>query len=57
VTYNSGTSGLTRPRFEIEFNDNGKIKKRLIMLPGTLAGGQNEADKAIQIMREEKLLS
>ena len=57
VTYNSGTSGLTRPRFEIEFNDNGEIKKRLIMLPGTLAGGQNEADKAVQIMREEKLLS
>src|SRR5690606_5642820 len=30
VTYNAGTFGLTRPRFEIEFNDNGQIKKRLI---------------------------
>ena len=57
VTYNAGTSGLTRPRFEIEFNDNGQIKKRLIMLPGTLGGGQSEGDKAVQIMKEEKLLS
>lgn len=57
VTYNSGTSGLTRPRFEVEFNDNGQVKKRLIMLPGTLTGGQSEAEKAVQIMREEKLLS
>ena len=57
VTYNSGTSGLTRPRFEVEFNDNGQLKKRLIMLPGTLAGGQSEADKAVQIMRDERLLS
>jgi hypothetical protein len=57
VTYNAGTSGLTRPRFEIEFNDNGQIKKRLIMLPGTLGGGQREGDKAVQIMKEEKLLS
>ena len=57
VTYNAGTSGLTRPRFEIEFNDNGQIKKRLIMLPGTLGGGQSEGTKAVQIMKEEKLLS
>jgi hypothetical protein len=57
VTYNAGTSGLTRPRFEIEFNENGKIKKRLIMLPGTLGGGQSEGDKAVQIMKDEKLLS
>ena len=57
VTYNAGTSGLTRPRFEIEFNDNGQIKKRLIMLPGTLGGGQSEGDKAVQIMKDEKLLS
>lgn len=57
VIYNSGTPGLTRPRFEIRFNDKGKIKKRLIMLPGTLGGGQSEGDKAVQIMRDEKLLS
>jgi hypothetical protein len=57
ITYNSGAAGLTRPRFEIEFNDRGQIKKRLIILPGTLTGGRSEADKAIQIMREERLLS
>lgn len=57
VTYNAGTSGLSRPRFEVEFTDNGLIKKRLIMLPGTLTGGRNEADKAVQIMKDEKLLS
>ena len=57
VIYNAGTSGLTRPRFEIEFNDNGQIKKRLIMLPRTLGGGQSEGDKAVQIMKDEKLMS
>lgn len=56
VTYNARTSGLTRPRFEIEFNDNGQIKKRLIMLPGTLVGGQSEGEKAVKIMKDEKLL-
>ena len=57
VTYNPGISGLTRSRFEIEFNDNGQTKKRLILLPGTLAGEQSERNKAVQIMRDEKLLS
>ena len=43
---------------EILFEDeNGKIKKRLIMLPGSLNGGQNETDLAVQIMREEQLLN
>jgi hypothetical protein len=57
VTYNPGISGLTRPRFEIEFYDSGQIKKRLIMLPGTLAGQEREKNKAVQIMKAEKLLS
>jgi hypothetical protein len=57
VTYNPGISGLTRSRFEVEFDDNGQIKKRLIMLPGTLRGGQSESNKAVQIMRDEKLIS
>jgi len=52
-----GTSGLSRSRFEIEFNEGGKIKKRLILLPGSMTGGQNEADKAVEIMRGEKLLA
>jgi len=50
--------GLTRSRFEVKFEQgNGKIKKRLIMLPGSMTGGQNETDKAIEIMTEEKLLN
>lgn len=57
VTFNAGTPGLTRPRFEVEFSDNGQIRKRLIMLPGTLTGGQSEAKKAVQIMRDEMLLN
>ena len=49
--------GLTRSRFEIMFEDeNGKVKKRLIMLPGSLTGGKIETDKAIEMMIEEKLL-
>lgn len=51
-----GTSGLSRSRFEIEFNEGGKIKKRLILLPGSLTGGLDETDKAVKIMKEEKLL-
>lgn len=49
--------GLTRSRFEVFFeNEHGKQKKRLIMLPGTLSDGQNETEKAIKIMVEEKLI-
>jgi hypothetical protein len=57
VNYNAGILGLTRPRFEIEFNYNGQIKKRLIILPGILDAGQSEGDKAVQIMKNEKLLN
>lgn len=52
-----GITGLTRSRFEIEFNENGKIRKRLIMLPGFLSGGKTETAKAIEIMKEEELLN
>jgi len=49
--------GLTRSRFEVLFeNENGKIMKRLIMLPGSMTGGKKETEKAIRIMTEEKLL-
>lgn len=48
---------LTRSRFEIYFkNENDKIKKRLILLPGNLNKGQEATENALQIMREEKLL-
>ena len=49
--------GLTRSRFEVMFeDDNGKIKKRLIMLPGSLTDGQNETEKAVEIMKTDNLL-
>ena len=49
--------GLTRSRFEVNFeDDDGRTRKRLIMLPGNLAGGKGETEIAIQIMKEENLL-
>jgi hypothetical protein len=49
--------GLTRSRFEVLFEDEqGKIKKRIIMLPGSLTDGQSETEKAIKIMTDEKLI-
>jgi hypothetical protein len=50
--------GLTRSRFEVLFEDEqGRIKKRLIMLPGSLTNGQSETEKAIKIMKDEKLIT
>jgi hypothetical protein len=57
IKFVKGFPGLTRSRFEIEFNDEGKSKKRLILLPGSMTGGQEETEKAIAIMRDEKLLA
>jgi len=58
IKLKQGRSGLTRSRLEVLFEDeNGKVKKRLIMLPGSLTDGQNETETAIKIMTEEKLLS
>ncbi|AFM02745.1 hypothetical protein Fleli_0256 [Bernardetia litoralis DSM 6794] len=57
VKLKKAIKGLTRSRFEVLFEDeNGKIKKRLIMLPGSLTDGQNETENAVEIMREEQLL-
>ena len=57
VRLKKGIKGLTRARFEVIFEDeNGKIKKRLIMLPGSMTDGQSETEKAIDIMKVENLL-
>lgn len=57
VRFKKGIAGLTRSRFEVLFEDtNGKIKKRLIMLPGSMTGGKNETEKAIALMKDEQLL-
>ena len=57
ILLKKGINGLTRTRFEVYFRDNSrKIKKRLIMLPGSLTGGDTETDIAIKIMQEERLI-
>jgi hypothetical protein len=57
VKFRRAAGGLTRASFEITFeNENGKLKKRLIMLPGSLSDGQDETEKALNMMRDEKLL-
>ena len=50
--------GIIRSRFEVLFKDeNGKIKKRIIMLPGAMDQGKKETEIAKKIMKEEKLLN
>ncbi len=57
VQFKKAIVGLTRARFEVSFeDDNGKIKKRLIMLPGSLNDGEEETQKALMIMKEEGLI-
>jgi len=57
VKFKKSILGLTRSRFEVFFdNGYGKIKKRIIMLPGSLSDGKNETEKAIKIMTEEKII-
>ncbi|CAD0009994.1 hypothetical protein [Flavobacterium chungangense] len=58
VKFINAKVGLTRSRFEILFEDeNGKLKKRLIMLPGSLNDGTNETEKALTIMKSERILA
>jgi hypothetical protein len=57
IKFIKGISGLTRSRFEVFFIDsNGKVKRRLIMLPGSMRDGQNETIIACKMMSDEKLL-
>lgn len=58
IKFKKAFIGLTRPRFEVLFEDEkGKIKKRIIILPGSLTNGQNEIEKALRIMSEEKIIT
>jgi hypothetical protein len=58
VKFYNGKVGLTRSRFEIKFEDeNGKLKNRLIMLPGSLNDGKKETENALEIMKKEKLIT
>ena len=57
VRLKKAVKGITRAYFEVYFSDkNNKLKKRLIMLPGSLTDGDNETEKAIRLMRKEGLL-
>jgi hypothetical protein len=54
IEFKKAVPGATRAYFIIHFHtDNGKIKRRLILLPGSFTGGQTETEKALQIMTEE----
>jgi hypothetical protein len=58
VIFIKAIPGITRARFEILFEDEeSKIKKRVILLPGSLQNGSLETELAVKIMKEEKLLS
>ena len=57
VVFKKGIKGITRPRFEVTFLLENKTKKRLIMLPGSFTGSEQDLSNAIKIMKEEGLLS
>jgi hypothetical protein len=57
VTFRKAIPGFTRSHFVVRFEDErGKLKKRLIMLPGSLTGGPKETEKAVKIMTEAGLI-
>lgn len=58
VKFHDAKPGLTRAYFEVLFeNEEGKSKKRLIMLPGSLSDGKNETEKALEVMKSENIIS
>lgn len=54
VRFYRGVKGITRSRFEITFeNHNGKLRRRLIILPGNLSGaGRARGDEILHLMNE-----
>lgn len=57
VKFRKSIPFLTRSHFVILFEDEqGKLKKRLILLPGSMSEGAHETETAVRIMKEEKLL-
>lgn len=58
IIFKNAVKGITRSRFEIVFeNERGKLKTRLILLPGSLNDGEKETAKAFEIMKGEGLLN
>ncbi|WP_299782968.1 phosphoribosylaminoimidazolesuccinocarboxamide synthase [uncultured Formosa sp.] len=57
VEFKPAKKFLTRSYFKVNFKQNdGKIKSRLIMLPGSLTDGTSETEKAIGIMKNAGLI-
>lgn len=57
VSFIKAVPYLTRSRFVVLFKaKNGKMLQRLIMLPGSLSGGADETEKALDIFKSENLI-
>ncbi len=57
IKFTKGIQYLTRSRFDITYTDEqGQEKHRLILLPGSLTGGPQATDKALELMIEEGLI-
>jgi len=58
VVFKKGAFGIFRSRFEVLFkNEDGKIRKRIIMLPGSSSADKHPEKKAMGIMVESGLMS
>jgi len=57
VSFKKAIPLITRSYFEVFFKDEtGAVKKRLIMLAGSLSDGKSEAENALKIIKEEGLI-
>lgn len=57
VVFKQGSKGLTRTHVQVYFEDkDGKVKRRLLLLPGSLSGGDGETEKAVRILHTEGLI-
>lgn len=58
VIFHKAIPFFTRAYFVVKFTDeNGKIKNRIIMLPGSMSGGKEETQKAFGVMKQSGLLN
>ena len=46
----------SRGYFTVKFEENGKVRQRLIMLPGSMQNGQDEYKRAVAVMHASGLL-
>jgi hypothetical protein len=57
INFIEAKKGITRSYFEVYFKDkNNQVKRRLILLPGSLNDGDNETKNALKILKEENLI-